>query len=99
MSVDAGRRECHTDDATRQVPPAHTPLSHDTLVAAGEQAGFSVEFLGSDEYLELSADPTVAPAANPGAQTAGGVKKPGVAPPAAEKPGGPKKGKGPGKNK
>ncbi len=36
MSVDAGRRECHTDDATRQAPPAHTPLSHDTLVAAGE---------------------------------------------------------------
>ena len=34
----------------------------DKLVAAGEQAGFSVEFLGSDEYLELSADPTVAPA-------------------------------------
>ena len=34
----------------------------DKMLASGEAAGFSVEYLESDEYLDLSADPAVAPA-------------------------------------
>ena len=47
------------------VDETNAPLLNDyadKLLASGEAAGFSVEYLGSDEYLELSADPTVAPA-------------------------------------
>lgn len=36
MSVDAGHDECRTDNEAPRAMPAHPPVSHDTLVAAGE---------------------------------------------------------------
>ncbi|MDG6110174.1 protein kinase [Dactylosporangium aurantiacum] len=76
--------------------PATTPVDVTTPQASDPATDPSTP---TTDLTTPAADPTVIPAANPGAQTAAGVKKPGVAPPPAEKPGGAKKGKGPGKRK
>ncbi|MEV0127591.1 protein kinase [Dactylosporangium sp. NPDC050688] len=97
LGVGAAGAAAQDRDPATAWTPATTPVDVST-----PQATDPASDPASDPTVDPSTpatDPTVAPAANPGAQTAGGATKPGAAPPAADKHGGPKKGKGPGKNK